>query len=435
MRRPVAASVVLAAALAAVFPSAAPARLRATVTSKHPGWVAVRVAGGPPRSLVTVREGSTVLGQVKLGRRGRGTAGRVTAWLCDRRQRSFVIDAGAAGAVTATASTPSCNRRVRVRAVPRRPHAGRPMTVRLKDRWGFGGLYVRLCLASPAGTTGCGPVQVGTGAAAVRMTAPRAGEWYMRVQGGWIDITRRLRVRPIGRRLNVMVAGDSMVERPARHLRRMLKGPRVRVRTDIHYGAGISNPFGLDWREEARAVVARRRPDVVILLLGGTEGWALGSTSCCGAAWIGEYAARVREVMVTLLQQGAAQVYWMTLPAPADPRRVKPLRAANAALARAVQGLEPWARLVDITSLLTPGFVYRESTLIDGVVTPLRMPDGMHLSHPGALMAVHAVEDRLRLDAVLPPGARRRTRDAAPLTRSARDSGAPTPPTRRRPAP
>jgi hypothetical protein len=278
-------------------------------------------------------------------------------------------------------------------------------------------------------------VRVGARATAVRMTAPRPGEWYVRVRGGWINITRRLRIRPFGRRLNVLVAGDSMVERVGRHIRRALRGPKVRVRTDIHYGGGISNPFGLDWREEARTIVARRRPDVVVLLLGGTEGWALGSAGCCGAAWIGEYAARVREIMQTLEQAGAAQVYWMTLPAPADPRRVKPLRAANTALARAVQGLEPWVRLVDISALLTPGFVYRASTLIDGLVTPLRMPDGMHLSHPGALMAANEVERWLRHDGVMPRRSRARTRDAAPLSRSARGTGEPTPRTGRPPAP
>ena len=42
---------------------------------------------------------------------------------------------------------------------------------------------------------------------------------------------------------------------------------------------------------------------------------------CCGADWAAAYANRVRPMMNTYRQKGAARVYWVTLPTPRARRR------------------------------------------------------------------------------------------------------------------
>jgi hypothetical protein len=236
---------------------------------------------------------------------------------------------------------------------------------------------------------------------------------------GGVTAAADARAQPRSTGLRVLAVGDSMMMRVARHLGSMLEDWPVRYSADIHLGAPISSTFVLDWRAEARLTAATARPDVVVVFVGGGEGWPFGSVQCCGAPWISEYASRTRQIMQTYMRDGAARVYWLTLPAPRSPTKVAPLAAANVGLAQAAAGLEPWTRLVDVANLITPGFVYRDSMLLDGRPVPLRMADGLHLSRPGAILTARLVTAMLRQDGVLPPsldraGRYRRTRFARP---------------------
>jgi hypothetical protein len=67
-----------------------------------------------------------------------------------------------------------------------------------------------------------------------------------------------------------------------------------------------------------------------------------------------------------------------------------------------MQGLAPWVRVVDEAELLTPGFVYRYSAIIDGKETILRQSDGLHLSRAGAIMTAEMVKQWMRTDGVIP---------------------------------
>jgi hypothetical protein len=232
---------------------------------------------------------------------------------------------------------------------------------------------------------------------------------------GGVTAVADARAQPRSNGLRVLAVGDSMMMRVARHLGRMLEDRPVRYSEDIHFGAPISSTFVLDWRAEARATAATAQPDVVVVFVGGGEGWPFGSVQCCGAPWVSAYASRAREIMQTYMRGGAGRVYWLTLPAPLSRTKAAPLAAANDGLALAAAGLEPWTRLVDVAGLLTPGFVYRDSMLLDGRPVPLRMGDGLHLSRPGAMMAARLVMSMLRQDGVLlDPAGHRRTRPDRP---------------------
>jgi lysophospholipase L1-like esterase len=297
-------------------------------------------------------------------------------------------------AVLAGAVPGAADARLRVSTTPRAPHAGEPLTVHLRGRG-----EVRVCISSSAAVVGCRRTAV---PGSVAFTAPRTGRWRLTVHGDGVRLRRALTVRPIGPRLSVLAVGDSMMVRVARHLGKQLEGRHVHVAPDIHFGASISDDFVLDWRAQARATVASAPADVVVLFLGGSEGWPFGSIECCGPAWIAEYSARARDMMRTYMRGGATQVYWLTLPAARSPEKTAALHAANEGLARAAAGLDPWTRLVDVADLLTPGYVFRSSMLLDGEPVTLRMADGLHLSRAGAIFSARMVVSRLRADDVLP---------------------------------
>jgi hypothetical protein len=389
---------VLAASCAVVPAAPATAQMRAHLGTARTGWVALRVDGAMPHAVVTVIENGAAIAQLRPGEDGHRMVRRLAPWRCDARDRTFVV-----GGLVLSTRTPSCARRVGVARLPR-PRAGHRFAVRLRDRWQHGMVPMKVCVVAPAGTSACRAAHM-RHARTVHFKAPRPGRWAVTVRGAsFVSAQHPLVVRPAtGRKLRVLATGDSLMIRVARHVARLLKSKRVLVQQDIHFGAAISHDFAFDWRKGSReAAGSAHPPDVVIVFLGGSEGPPFGAVPCCGQDWIDEYSARVRQIVTTYRRAGAAQVYWLNLPAPEDPDRLPAFRAANQGLAQTLQGLAPWARVLDEAELLTPGFVYRYSAIINGVETILRQSDGLHLSRAGAIMSAQMIKHAMRTDGVIP---------------------------------
>ncbi len=93
----------------------------------------------------------------------------------------------------------------------------------------------------------------------------------------------------------------------------------------------------------------------------------------------------------TYRQDGAARVYWITLPTPREAARQTIARVVNAAVEVAVQ---PWAAQVHIINTVptfTPGGVYRDSMSVDGKPTIVREADGVHLNEAGSSLLASIV--------------------------------------------
>ena len=87
---------------------------------------------------------------------------------------------------------------------------------------------------------------------------------------------------------------------------------------------------------------------------------------CCGPDYAAVYANRVRQVMDTFRQDGAAKVYWLTVMTPRDADAARVSKVVNAAVRVAAQ---PWAdqvRIVDTVDVFTPGERYTDSIDVDG---------------------------------------------------------------------
>jgi lysophospholipase L1-like esterase len=194
----------------------------------------------------------------------------------------------------------------------------------------------------------------------------------------------------------LLVTGDSMSEPLDQDLGQSLAPDGVQVIQDPHIGTGISTTVLVNWGRLSIYQVTHDHPDAVVVFIGANDGFPMpgaGGTqvSCCGADWATIYAQRVRQMMNTYRQAGAARVYWLTLPTPREPARAKISRVVNAAVDVAA---EPWrdeVRVIDMVPVFTPGDVYRDSMTINGQPTIVRESDGIHLNGAGSSLAARAV--------------------------------------------
>lgn len=201
----------------------------------------------------------------------------------------------------------------------------------------------------------------------------------------------------------VLVTGDSMAEPLDQDLAQLLAPKGVSVIRDPHIGTGISNTVLVNWGQLAVYQVRHDHPDAVVVFIGANDGYSMPGpggrqVNCCSAEWAAIYANRVREMMNTYRQAGAARVYWLTLPTPRDPARAAISRVVNAAVEVAAQ---PWldqVRVIDTVPLFTPGERYRDSMLVGGAPTVVRESDGIHLNPAGSQIAARLVLSYIERD-------------------------------------
>jgi lysophospholipase L1-like esterase len=186
----------------------------------------------------------------------------------------------------------------------------------------------------------------------------------------------------------LLVTGDSLSQPLDQELARRLAGS-VNVVRDPHVGTGISKSIIVDWGKLSASQAAKDHPSAVVVFIGANEGFPMKGAGgreiqCCGVDYAAVYASRVRQMMNTYRQGGAARVYWLTLPTPRDPDRQKVARTVNAAISVAA---EPWrsqVRVFDTVPIFTPGAKYRDAMDVAGRQKIVRESDGIHLNAAGS---------------------------------------------------
>lgn len=186
----------------------------------------------------------------------------------------------------------------------------------------------------------------------------------------------------------LLVTGDSLSQPLDQDMARKLAGS-VKVVRDPHVGTGISKSIIVDWAKLSTAQVKKDKPDAVVVFIGANEGFPMKGpdgreVQCCGVDYAAIYASRVRQMMNTYRQAGAARVYWLTLPTPRDPDRQKIARTVNAAILVAAQPWRAQVRVFDTVPIFTPGAVYRDAMDVDGQEKIVRESDGIHLNQTGS---------------------------------------------------
>jgi hypothetical protein len=176
-----------------------------------------------------------------------------------------------------------------------------------------------------------------------------------------------------------------------------------RVVSDARIGTGISKPLQLDWPPYAVDQVARYKPAATVMFVGANDGFDMTTPDgtrvrCCGRAWRIEFARRASAMMSTYARDGAAKVYWLTLPQAREGffREVYP--AVNAALRRASREHPDDVRLIRLNDVFTPRGQYRETMRWKDRTVVVRQHDGIHLSPAGADIAASLVQVAMRAD-------------------------------------
>ena len=385
-------AVLLILVVALASPAAA-APLRVRAERPDPGWIDF-VASGTKGQQFSVFEGDEPVGTFTLGA-ARQRFRHAVRWRCDRLVRHFVATtADGASSPLREVRTRSCRQRLALSIRPVLPRAGRPVSVRVADRWRVGGVRGEVCLIPRRGGERCRRLRIRRGrpAATVRVGAPAPGMGAIEVRPAWGGALRRaVDLRRPGRALRLLATGDSMIQGVDAALAAELEGRGVAVRSDARIGTGISKPFMLDWVELARRQARRRHPDVTVVFLGANEGFAIKGATCCGRAWIEGYARRVERMVRAYARGGASRVYWLTLPTPSKPSFARVFAAVNRALGRAERTLRDHGRLVDPARVITPGGRFDRRH---------RQDDGIHLNAGGARLAARVIAAALRRDGI-----------------------------------
>ncbi|HVF79814.1 MAG TPA: GDSL-type esterase/lipase family protein [Solirubrobacteraceae bacterium] len=201
----------------------------------------------------------------------------------------------------------------------------------------------------------------------------------------------------------LLVTGDSLAQPLDVQLARRLAGDGVQTVREAHLGTGVSKTGFIDWGAESTRQAKERKPEAVVMFMGANEGFPFPgadgkSIQCCGPEWAVVYATRARRMMDNYRRDGAARVYWLTLPLPRDREAQAIARTVNAAIEVAAQPLRSQVRVLDMASVFTPEGRYRAAQDIGGRKTIVRRPDGVHLNDAGSNVAMGLVLERLRAD-------------------------------------
>jgi hypothetical protein len=318
-------------------------------------------------------------------------------WRCDQLTREFqvaeTLGDGSQQSATTSVTTPSCATRLAAHLLPLRVHRGYPATVAVSDRWGTGGLRVRVCLGSGHGHS-CPSAMLRSGRAVstlLRISPRVAGRSSIEVSDTYEKLHVTLHV--LGSRPVLLATGDSEMQVLDELMSSDLSGSGgAQVIGDARQSTAISSPFFFNWPGHAFGQVADHRPDVVAMFLGGNDGFRLGSADCCSAEWSREYAARVAGMMRAYRQGGAASVYWFLIPTPSKEPFIKVVRAVNSGIISAAARFPEEVHVFDLRPVFSPGGRY---------VPGVHESDGFHLSASADRVVARMFVQRLRRDGVL----------------------------------
>jgi hypothetical protein len=202
------------------------------------------------------------------------------------------------------------------------------------------------------------------------------------------------------RPLRVLVTGDSQAEFVGQRLVDVAPGGLLRTEVVARNGTGLTNPRFFNWEVNARQEIADRKPDAVVMLIGGNDGFNVEvdgqSYGPFTPEWETEYARRTAVVMRALGSNGRRPVYWAPSPTARDHEFNRIFRVQNFAVARAAQAVRG-ARYVNLYDNIDGGR-FRAISRIDGRRVISRQADGIHFTRDGAIPPARLVVRSMALD-------------------------------------
>jgi hypothetical protein len=200
--------------------------------------------------------------------------------------------------------------------------------------------------------------------------------------------------------VSVFVTGDSQAQFVGETLTDLLPSDLFDVSVIARNATGLTNPQFFNWEINARQEIAARKPDAVVMVMGGNDGFnVLSQGQLYGPdapQWQLEYARRAAVVMRELGSNGKRPVYWVPPPTARDPKFNGIYATQNRAIAQAAPAV-PGARYVDIYDTINHGR-YSDELKIDGRRVLARQSDGVHFSREGAVVPARLIFSAMAKD-------------------------------------
>jgi hypothetical protein len=193
--------------------------------------------------------------------------------------------------------------------------------------------------------------------------------------------------------VNVLVTGDSQAQFVGEILTDLLPSDLFDVSVVARNATGLTNPEFFNWEINARQEIAARKPDAIVMVMGGNDGFnVLSQGQLYGPddpRWQLEYARRAAVVMRELGSNGQRPVYWVPPPTARDSKFNGIYATQNKAVQQAALAV-PGARYVDIYDTINHGR-YSDELKIDGHRVLARQADGVHFSREGAVVPARLI--------------------------------------------
>jgi hypothetical protein len=193
--------------------------------------------------------------------------------------------------------------------------------------------------------------------------------------------------------LNVLVTGDSEAQFVGEQLTEIAPKGLINVTVVPRNGTGLTNPNFFNWEINAKDEIEDRKPDAVVMLLGGNDGFNVDvdgqARAPASPEWETEYARRAAVVMRVLSEGGRRPVYWAPAPTARDEVYNNIFASENRAIDRAAPAV-PGARYVDVYSTINKGR-YSNELRIGGKRVLARQPDGVHFTREGAAVPARLI--------------------------------------------
>ena len=193
--------------------------------------------------------------------------------------------------------------------------------------------------------------------------------------------------------VNVLVTGDSQAQFVGELLTDLLPSDLFDVSVVARNATGLTNPEFFNWEINAQQEIAARKPDAVVMVMGGNDGFnVLHDGTLYGPDdpnWQLEYARRAAVVMRELSSNGKRPVYWVPPPTARDPKFNEIYATQNKAVEQAAAAVDG-ARYVDIYNTINRGR-YSDELKIDGRRVLARQSDGVHFSREGAVVPARLI--------------------------------------------
>jgi hypothetical protein len=193
--------------------------------------------------------------------------------------------------------------------------------------------------------------------------------------------------------VHLLVTGDSQALFVGEVLTDMLPDDLFDVDVVARNATGLTNPEFFNWEINAEQEIASRKPDAVVMVMGGNDGFNLLHDGRLygwqDPQWQVEYARRAAVVMRELSSDGKRPVYWVPPPTARDGEFNQIYEIQNRAVEQAA-GAVPGARYVDIYNTINNGR-YSDELKIDGHRVLARQADGVHFSREGAVVPARLI--------------------------------------------